>query len=179
MTTARQHFTPLHVQSFVAVQSASHVAPVSHVMLQLPPAHVSLHVEPVLHVCVQPPAVQSKLHSAPLSQVWVQSFAEVLQSALQRLSSLHAILQPGTVQLCVQSSSFLHSQGSAAVQPIVRVVRGGFGTSASPPPVPESPVLPELELAPPELDDEPVSSPSSDLQAETTTNAPNTIVSAV
>lgn len=85
------------------------------------------------------------------------------------------MLQPGTVQLWVQSSSFLHSHGSPAVHPMVRVVRGGFGTSASPPPVPESFVPPEL--APPELDDEPVVSPSSDLQAETTTEAPSTTAS--
>ena len=153
------------MQLLVAVQSASQVAPASHVMLQLPPAHVSLHVEPALHSCVHPPAEQSKLHSAPLSQVCLQSFADVLQSALHRLSSLQAISQLATVQLCVQSSFALHSQRSVALHPMVRVVRGGFGTSASPPPVPESLPLPELE--PPELDDEPVSSPSSDLQAST------------
>lgn len=163
-----QHFTPLHVQSFVIVQSASHVAPPSHVMLHLPPAHVSLQVDPALHVCAQLPAVQSKLHSAPLSHVCAQPTADVLQSALQRLSSLQAIEQPATVQLCVQSSFALHSQGSPAVHPMVRVVRGGFGTSASPPPVPPPP--PELE-APPELDEEPVLSPSSDLHAVTRNNA--------
>jgi hypothetical protein len=68
-------------------------------MAQLPPAHVSLHVEPALQTCVQPPAEQSKLHSAPLSQVWAQSVADVLQSALHKLSSLQAILQPVTLQL--------------------------------------------------------------------------------
>jgi hypothetical protein len=162
----------VHVQSFVVVQSPSHVAPSSHVIVQLPPAQVSLHVEPALQSWVQPPAEQSKLQSAPLSHVWVQSVADVLQSALHRLSSLQAILHPETVQLCVQSSSFLHSHGSVPLQPIVRVVRGGFGTSASPPPVPESPAPPEL--APPELEDDPVSSPSSDVQAETTKNAPKT-----
>lgn len=165
------------MQSFVVVQSASHVAPASHVIVQFPPRHVSLHVEPVLHVWVQPPAVQSKLHSAPLSQVCVQSVADVLQSALQRLSSVQAISQLGTVQLCVQSSLALHSQRSVALHPMIRVVRWGFGTSASPPPVPESFVPPELELAPPELDEEPVSSPPSDLQAEITTTAPSAIAS--
>lgn len=85
------------------VQSASHVAPTSHVMLHLPPAHVSLHVEPALQTCVHPPAVQSNVQSAPLSQVCLQSVADVLQSAPQTLSFLHAISQLATEQLCVQS----------------------------------------------------------------------------
>ncbi len=60
---------------------------------------------------------------------------------MQTLWSLHAMLQPDTVQLAVQSSFALHSQGDADVHPMVRLVRDGFGTSASPPPAP-----PPLEL---------------------------------
>jgi hypothetical protein len=122
--------------------------------------------------------VQSKVQSAPLSHVCVQSVADVLQSALQRLPVLQAMSQLGTVHDCVQSWFALHAQTSVALQPIVFVSRAGFGTSASPPPVPESPPLPELELAPPELDDEPVVSPSSDLQAEATNTAPNATATA-
>jgi hypothetical protein len=135
-----------------------------------------LHVEPALQSCVHPPAVQSKLQFAPLSQVCVQSVADVLQSPLQRLSSLQAMSQLATVHVCVQSSFALHAQRSVALQPIVRVVRDGFGTSVSPPP-PSLPVDP-LELAPPELDDDPVDSSSDDdLQATTTTSAAETSAS--
>ena len=77
------------------------------------------------------------------------------------------IAQPATAQFCVQSWFAWHVQGSA-VQVSVFVSRFGFGTSASPPPVPASNPAPELD--PPELDDEPVVSVSSDLHADAKTN---------
>jgi hypothetical protein len=78
------------------------------------------------------------------------------------------MLQPGTVQLAVQSWFASHSHGEAAVQPMVRDSRFGAGTSASPPPVPES--EPPLELVEPEEEEE-VEESSSDLHAPTRTDA--------
>lgn len=146
-----------------AAQLAVHSAPSSHFMVQLPgPPQFIVHFDPALHVWVQPPTRQLKVQSAPFSQVCEQSVADVWQVAVQTLSSLHAILQPETVQFWVQSSFALHSQGSFETQPSVRDVRAGFGTSASPPPVPPSSVLEPDE----EDEDEEVEPPSLEVQPE-------------
>lgn len=61
-----------------AAQLAVHVAPSSHVCVQLPePPQFMVQVEPALHVWVQPPVRQLNVQSAPFSHVCLQSFADV------------------------------------------------------------------------------------------------------
>lgn len=72
---------PSHLQFPPAHPTKPHIAPASHVRVQLPPAHDMRHAELGPHASVQPPPPQFTVHAPPFGH-------DVLQPPIEQ-STLH------------------------------------------------------------------------------------------